>query len=224
MPDLIIESVALSSLKPFKGNARLHDQRNIAAIKASLEDHGQVEPLLVRSDTSEVVGGSGRLAAMKQLEWTECKVIRLDIDERESEALNLRLNRTAEFATWDTPRLTEHLADLANVGIEPADLGWPDFDIGTEDIPPTLPAQESPLGLAEQVRQHTYTDDGSRGAIQYDNDGERPAMARPVHLTVDQREIFDRAKAVLISDAADGVPTSSGRALELICADWLAGH
>jgi hypothetical protein len=49
-------------------------------------------------------------------------------------------------------------------------------------------------------------------------------MARPVHLTVDQREIFERAKAVLIHEADDGVPTSSGRALELICADWLAGH
>ncbi len=228
---LVIEVASVASLKPMKGNARLHDQQNIDAIKASLEAHGQVEPLLVRQASSEVIGGSGRLAAMRALGWGECRVCRLDVDATEAAALALRLNRTAELASWDVSALTTILSELSGAGVDVPDVGWPDFDVGSAGEPPSLPAEPHPLGFAEQIRQEahqspqgTHTGHATRDGIRYADDGERPAMARPVHLTVEQREIFDRAKAVLIAEADDGVPTSSGRALELICADWLAGH
>ena len=223
----MIEVMAIASLKPLKGNARIHNRQNLDAIKASLEAHGQVEPLLIRKATNEVVGGSGRLVAMRELNWAECRVIRLDLDANEATALNLRLNRTAELATWDTQGLYDQLAELDKVGVDIPELGWPDIDIKAEGIPPEL-TEQPPPGFAEQIRQQapqdTHTGASGEQAVRYADDSERPAMARPVHLTVEQREIFERAKAVMIDQAADGVPTSSGRALELICADWLAGH
>ncbi len=224
----MIEVMSLASLKPLTGNARIHNRQNLDAIKSSLEAHGQVEPLLIRNETNEVVGGSGRLLAMRELGWTECRVILLDLDANEATALNLRLNRTAELAAWDMQGLYDQLAELDKIGVDIPELGWPDVVIGTDDIPANLPAPTLPPSFAERIGQEapqgTHTGASGEQAVRYADDSERPAMARPVHLTVEQREIFERAKAVMISEAADGVPTSSGRALELICADWLAGH
>lgn len=49
MPDLEgrVETLPLDDLHQDPANAREHDARNLNAIQASLEDHGQVEPLVV---------------------------------------------------------------------------------------------------------------------------------------------------------------------------------
>jgi ParB-like chromosome segregation protein Spo0J len=63
------KTVAIDTLVPDPNNTRLHGARNIEAIKASLTKYGQVEPLIVRQDTKIVIGGNGRLEAMRLLGW-----------------------------------------------------------------------------------------------------------------------------------------------------------
>lgn len=70
---LEIRRVPLDELHQDPSNARLHDARNLDSICASLQRFGQAEPLVVQRGSGRVVGGNGRLEAMKSLGWTEDK-------------------------------------------------------------------------------------------------------------------------------------------------------
>ena len=110
--DLTVRRVPLDSLHLDPANARAHGERNLEAIVASLQRFGQAEPLVVRASTGRVIGGNGRLVAMRQLGWTECDVVELDVDDLEATALGIALNRTAELAEWDSEALGKLLESL----------------------------------------------------------------------------------------------------------------
>ena len=99
-PKLRIEVVSLASLKEDPRNPRSHDQKNLGAIKASLEKFGQVEPLVIQKSTGLVVGGNGRLGAMRAMGWKTAEVTRQDLTDEQARALSVTLNRTAELAGW----------------------------------------------------------------------------------------------------------------------------
>ena len=90
---LTIERVPVDSLHTDPANARTHDERNVAAIRASLEQWGQAEPLVVQGSTRKVIGGNGRLVAMKAMGWTHCDVVVLDLDD-------LVLSRNSAAELW----------------------------------------------------------------------------------------------------------------------------
>ncbi len=125
---LEIRRVSLASLHNDPANARAHDDANLEAIRASLERFGQAEPLVVQAASGRVIGGNGRLVAMKRLGWTECDVVELEVDNLQATALGIALNRTAELAEWDQPALAQLLVELraeealAGVGYEEADV------------------------------------------------------------------------------------------------------
>jgi DNA modification methylase len=106
--------VPIASLHLDPANARAHPERNLESILASLQRFGQAEPLVVQKGTRRVVGGNGRLQAMKKLGWTECDVVELEVNDLEATSLGIALNRTAELAEWDEPvlaRILKHLRD-----------------------------------------------------------------------------------------------------------------
>ncbi|MCC7014841.1 MAG: DNA modification methylase [Planctomycetes bacterium] len=109
---LAIRRVALTSLALDPANARLHPEHNIEAIKSSLARFGQVEPLVVLRATGRIIGGNGRLVAMKALGWTECDIVEVELSATEATALGIALNRTAELAEWDTAALAQLLGAL----------------------------------------------------------------------------------------------------------------
>jgi DNA modification methylase len=109
---LTIRRVPLDTLHLDPANARLHPDENLGAIEASLRRFGQAEPLVIQASTGRVVGGNGRLVAMKRLGWTECDVVELEIDDLTATALGITLNRTAETAVWDPTTLTRLLQEL----------------------------------------------------------------------------------------------------------------
>jgi len=125
---LAICRVKLESLHLDPANARAHGEENMEAIAASLQRFGQAEPLVVSARTHRVIGGNGRLAAMRKLNWTECDVVELDLSDLESTALGIALNRTSELATWDQESLARLLGELraeealAGVGFDSDDL------------------------------------------------------------------------------------------------------
>lgn len=125
---LSLRRVKLDSLHLDPANARAHDQRNLDSIKASLQRFGQAEPLVVRLENSRVIGGNGRVEAMRSLGWTECDVVELDIDETQATALGIALNRTAELAEWDMPALGKLLDSLREEGEVDA-TGFDDAEI-----------------------------------------------------------------------------------------------
>ena len=62
-----IRKVTLEGLHQDPSNARAHGDLNLDAIEASLAHFGQAEPLVVQKGSGRVIGGNGRLAAMKKL-------------------------------------------------------------------------------------------------------------------------------------------------------------
>lgn len=109
---LTIRRVPLASLHLDPANARSHGERNLEAIQGSLARFGQAEPLVVQASTQRVIGGNGRLVAMKALGWSECDVVELDIDDIQATALGIALNRTGELAEWDMQALGKLLESL----------------------------------------------------------------------------------------------------------------
>jgi ParB-like chromosome segregation protein Spo0J len=63
--------VPVSELTFMIGNPRTHDAANLTAIKGSLAQFGQLEPLVVnrRPQPPVVLGGNGRLQAALELGW-----------------------------------------------------------------------------------------------------------------------------------------------------------
>ena len=120
-----IVSAPLDSLHADPANARQHGDRNLDAIRASLATFGQVEPLVVHAATKRVIGGNGRLTAMRALGWTHADIVEIDVSETQATALGIALNRTAELAEWDEQalgKILQSLPDLEGVGFDDAEL------------------------------------------------------------------------------------------------------
>jgi DNA modification methylase len=109
---LTIRRVAVDSLHLDPANARAHDERNLETIQGSLARFGQVEPLIVHAGSGRIIGGNGRLMAMKRLGWKEVDIVEVDLSAIDATALGLALNRTAELADWDESALAELLTTL----------------------------------------------------------------------------------------------------------------
>ena len=101
---LTIRRVPLDALHLDAANGRSHDERNLGVIMGSLARFGQAEPLVVHQGSGRVIGGNGRLVAMRELGWGECDVVELPLGELEATALGIALNRSAELAIDLSPR------------------------------------------------------------------------------------------------------------------------
>jgi hypothetical protein len=129
LDSLEVTMVDVSSLIEDVDNANTHPQRSLDVICDSLKRFGQVEPLIVRQGTNVVIGGNGRLRAMRQLGWARCAVHYFDGSDHEAKALALVLNRSAQFAEWDKDMLESQLTDLRDVGFDLPELGFNDDEL-----------------------------------------------------------------------------------------------
>jgi DNA modification methylase len=113
-------AVPVSELTFMIGNPRTHAAANLTAIKGSLAQFGQLEPLVVnrRPQPPVVLGGNGRLQAALDLGWKYLAVSYVDVDEPTAHAIAIALNRTAELGGWNTEPLNQLLQNLAE-GMDP---------------------------------------------------------------------------------------------------------
>jgi ParB-like chromosome segregation protein Spo0J len=114
-------------------NARLHSQKNLDAIKASLTKFGQRKPIVVTHD-GFVLAGNGTMEAAKSLGWDHIDVTSsqpIGIDT--ARAYALADNRTAELAEWDENVLAKQLLELidADFDIEAIGFEMPEPEIRT---------------------------------------------------------------------------------------------
>ncbi len=119
-----VEKIDIEKLLFDPQNARKHGDKNIDAIKGSLSKFGQVEPLIVQKSTGIIIGGNGRLEAMKQLGFTEVDIVKVDLDNTQATALGLALNRTAELAEWDKDVLGQLLHGLREDDYDLLSIGF----------------------------------------------------------------------------------------------------
>ncbi|MGH9362842.1 MAG: ParB N-terminal domain-containing protein, partial [Thermoanaerobaculia bacterium] len=111
-PALALRRVPLDSLHLDPSNARQHGAENLAAIEGSLRRFGQAEPLVVQKATGRVIGGNGRLLAMRKLGFEACDVVEVEVDDLTATALGIALNRTSDLAAWNEDTLAKLLGEL----------------------------------------------------------------------------------------------------------------
>ena len=119
-----LETVSIESLILDSQNARKHSNRNLDAIKASLNKFGQRKPIVVHNNI--VIAGNGTLEAAKSLGWTEIEVsvCPSDWDTDTAKAYALADNRSAELAEWGEDVLAAQLAELDEKGWDISELGF----------------------------------------------------------------------------------------------------
>ena len=114
--ELKVEYVDISTIKPYKRNAKTHPKEQIEQIKKSIQEFGNCDPIGVWH--GEIVEGHGRYLALKELGETTIPIIRLDsLTDEQRRAYGLVHNQLTMNSPWDLPALDLELADL-------------DFDMG----------------------------------------------------------------------------------------------
>lgn len=92
-------------------------------IKASIEEYGFADPLVVNKDMT-IVGGHQRLTVAVALGYTEVPCAVVDVDKTREKALNIALNKIT--GSWDETMLADLLKDLKDA----------DFDTGLTGFEP----------------------------------------------------------------------------------------
>lgn len=126
-----MDVVRMSLEKVFEdpSNARKHGEKNLAAIKASLQKFGQQKAIVVGRD-NVCIAGSGTLLAARDLGWKHIFVVYSDLSGAEAVAYGIADNRTTDLGDWDLPVLGDHFRALGDAGIELLDLGFDSQDLG----------------------------------------------------------------------------------------------
>jgi DNA modification methylase len=121
-------------------NARLHNDRNINAIKSSLQKFGQRKPVVLNKQTGIVLAGNGTLTAARALGWEYLATVIVDDDPATATGFAIADNRTAELATWDDEVLAR-LLEAVEEEMPAIELGFTD-----EDLAELLNMDAGPIG------------------------------------------------------------------------------
>ena len=117
-----VETISVSSLRPWAKNARLHSRKQIRQIADSIKRFGFTNPVLVDGDNT-ILAGHGRVAAAETLGMSEVPCLRIEtMSAAEKRAYVLADNKLALNAGWDEEILAEELKGLLDLDL--------DFDIG----------------------------------------------------------------------------------------------
>jgi len=148
--------VAIKDLHPDPANARVHDDRNLQAIRESYQRFGQQKPIVIDSG-GKVIAGNGQLAAAADLGWTHIAAVTTDLDETTATAFAIADNQSGALAAWNDEQLAALIRELQE---EDASLlaatGFDDHDLGAllepPEADPDMGATPEPPDDPETVR------------------------------------------------------------------------
>lgn len=108
----------VNELKKNPNNARTHSEKQIAKIKASIEQFGFTNPVLTDA-AGRIVAGHGRVEAARRLGMDQVPTIRLDhLTAEQRRAYIIADNRLAELAGWDREMLAIELQYLSEIDVD----------------------------------------------------------------------------------------------------------
>ena len=154
-----IELWPIDRLVPYERNARTHDAAQISQLRASIQEFGFLNPILVDSKDG-IIAGHGRLAAAKDMGLAEVPVVVLDhLTEAQKRAYVLADNKLALNAGWDESLLQVELADLGDMDFDLSLIGFSEDELA--QLMPEVEKLEAMPELAdgekEPLQQITFT-------------------------------------------------------------------
>jgi hypothetical protein len=115
----IIE-VKITDIKPYKKNAKKHDEKQIKNVAKSIEKFGFVQPIVL-DENNEIIIGHCRFEASKILNLKTVPCVKAeDLTEEQVKELRLLDNKLNE-SDWDLELLAEDINDLEFDGF---DIDW----------------------------------------------------------------------------------------------------
>ena len=129
-----IENWNINDVKPFHNNARVHEEKSISAIKASVDRFDWLAPIVV-DDDGVIIAGHGRLSAAKELGLTEVPVLVADwLSDNEVAAAREADNMTQDLSRFDWNKLNINLEDIDWIDIDMSEFGFKlDDELGDID-------------------------------------------------------------------------------------------
>ena len=120
-----IENIRVQEISFDQRNARLHPEKNMAALRKSLEQFGQRKPIVITADNT-VVAGNGTLMAATELGWEHIDVVRVppDWSEDQIRAFAIADNRTQDLSSFDIAILRDQLDELESADFDLGSLGF----------------------------------------------------------------------------------------------------
>ena len=146
-----VKQVRLQELRPYKANAKKHDDRQIKNVAESIRQYGFVQPLVVDRNGVIVIGHCRFLAAqMLGLQEVPCVCVD-DLTPEQVNALRLVDNKSNESG-WDYDLLAAELGTL--------DMSTFDFDWDLQDTDETeLTNEEREQEFRERMERGELSDD-----------------------------------------------------------------
>jgi len=126
-----LESRPIKSLKAYSKNPRKLTSEQYTHLHKSLEKFGLIDKPIVNHDNT-IIGGHQRISVLKKdgIKDIECWIPERQLEEREIEELNIRLNKNTGEWDWDILANEWEVNDLIDWGFSPEEI----FDANVEDL------------------------------------------------------------------------------------------
>ena len=130
MNALKIEYLSISELHPYESNPRVHSEKQIAKLIASIQEYGIVLPVLIDAN-NVIIAGHAVVKACENLQIPELPCVRAShLSEAQKRAYILADNRLAEDSEWDKNLLKSEMLKLRDeYGLELAITGFESREI-----------------------------------------------------------------------------------------------
>jgi len=148
-----LKTYNISELTDYYKNPRQLTEKQFNQLKKSIDKFGMIDKPIINADAKNtIIGGHQRLNVLRadKSEIVECWVPDRELDEKEVEELNIRLNKNT--GEWDFNVLANewNVDDLLDWGFDKGEL---DLDLWAEDVPEDAPEDMEPqIDKAEELR------------------------------------------------------------------------
>ena len=124
-----IEKVKIEEIKLYENNAKLHPEWQVEQIKNSIIEFGFNDPIAI-DENNVIIEGHGRYLALKELDYTEVEIIRLDhLTESKKNAYILAHNKLTLNTAFDTDILKYELNKLRTEDFDLRLTGFENYEI-----------------------------------------------------------------------------------------------
>lgn len=161
------ENVTIDALVPYENNARTHSSEQLEKIKASIQEFGFINPILIDGKFN-VIAGHGRIEAAKLEGYTELPCLFVeDLSDAQKRAYIIADNRLALDAGWDFAKLKFEFEELGEMKFDLETTGFnmdeimeilspeEDIHVTEDDFEYELPVEpKSQRGQVYQLGDH----------------------------------------------------------------------
>lgn len=149
-----VETWKIEDLIPFHNNSRVHDEKNLKAIAASVDRFNWLQPIVVDKD-GVIIMGHGRREAALQLGMTEVPVLVADwLTENEVAAAREADNMTQDLSFFDYEKLNLNLGEIDWFDIDMTDFGFKlDDELGSHNVDEDDYTEEDAAAAPSRVKR-----------------------------------------------------------------------